>query len=426
MPTTATLNQGLPCLDWYLMPESFSAPLVESAIEEYGLTAGQTILDPFSGAGTTVVTASLHNLNAVGVEVNPFLCFATRVKIRFSYDLNSLQQDVGQVLAAAEPKLAALSLAPPLFPRETTVRESQIEYLAVSPPDMPRLYKWMSPRVVNKVLVLKGYIQRVERQAHRDFCRLALGAILRPVSNMKLTPHAFGSRKVKEDAPVYDLFAAKVRKMLADLQTVSRWDNGPGKTSVIEADVRNQPWDTADTRLLPADLAVTSPPYLNNLDYTMQTRMELFFLDFIRDMKELRSLRKRMVVSDAKAMYKDTKDHETVKGFDSVQTIVEQLRERHKDKNWGWDYAFMTAQYVGGMYRTLESVWSLLKSGSRFLLVLGESAHSGILVPVPAIVGELGEAVGYDLEEVRVLRTRRSSSHKFTLAESMVVLCKPA
>ncbi len=426
MPTTAALNQGLPCLDWYLMPESFSAPLIADAIQEYGLKPGRTLLDPFSGAGTTVVTSSLCGLNGVGIEVNPFLCFASRVKVRFDYDLDDLRRDVDLVLAAAEPRLAALSLAPPLFPRNTFVGESSALYTAAPPPDMPRLYKWMSPRVVDKVLALKECIGRIERPAHRDFCRLALGAILRPVSNMKLTPHAFGSRQVKEDAPVYSLFAAKVRKMFADLQDVAQWDNELGERHIIEADVRNLALENIGTQLLPADLGITSPPYLNNLDYTMQTRMELFFLDFVSDMEELRELRKRMVVSDAKAMYKDIKDHEIVQTFDSVQTVVEQLRERHKDKNWGWDYAFMTEQYFGGLYRALERVWSLLKDGSRFLLVLGESAHSGILVPVPTIVGELGEAVGYELEDIRVLRTRRSSSHKFTLTESMVVLRKPA
>ena len=41
----------------------------------------------------------------------------------------------------------------------------------------------------------------------------------------------------------------------------------------------------------------------------MQTRLELFFLDFVKDMNDLRALRKRMIVSDAKAMYKKIKDH---------------------------------------------------------------------------------------------------------------------
>jgi hypothetical protein len=174
------------------------------------------------------------------------------------------------------------------------------------------------------------------------------------------------------------------------------------------------------------DLAVTSPPYLNNLDYTMQTRMELFFLDFVHDMAGLRKLRKRMVISDAKAMYKEIKDHTLVETFSSIQSVVAQLEEKHKDKNWGWNYAFMTAQYFGGMLRMLQSVQPLLKSGGRFWLVLGESSHSGVFVPVPKIVGELAQTVGYELEEMRVLRKRRSSSHKFELCESTVVLRKPA
>ncbi|MGD9100657.1 MAG: DNA methyltransferase, partial [Anaerolineae bacterium] len=81
---TAALNQGLPCLDWYLMPESFSAPLIRSAIDEYKLKPGQTVLDPFSGTGTTVLTAMLHGLNGIGIEVNPFLCFAARIKTHFA------------------------------------------------------------------------------------------------------------------------------------------------------------------------------------------------------------------------------------------------------------------------------------------------------------------------------------------------------
>jgi hypothetical protein len=74
--------------------------------------------------------------------------------------------------------------------------------------------------------------------------------------------------------------------------------------------------------------------------------------------------------------------------------------------------------------RALEAVHPLLKAGARFLLVVGESAHSGILVPVPDLIAELGELAGYRKEDVRVLRTRRSSSHKLSLKESTVVLRK--
>jgi len=417
---TAALNEGLPCLDWYLMPESFSAPLIESAISEYKLIPGQTVLDPFSGSGITALTAKLYGLNGVGIEVNPFLCFAARVKTHFEYDLSALAQDLEMLLSCTAPRLAELSLNPPLFPPDIAIKETPAVYQVESPPDMPRLYHWMSPRVVDKVMILKSFIQTIENRRHYEFARLALAAILRPVSNMKLTPHAFGSRVKKEDAHVYDAFNAKIRKMYADLKILAGWEGPFGETAVIEQDVRTVA--AMEHPLLPADLAITSPPYLNNLDYTMQTRMELFFLDFVQDMAGLRELRKRMMVSDAKAMYKDVKDHELIRSFPSIQTITSQLEEKHKDKNWGWNYAFMTAQYFGGMLRMLQSVRPLLKPGANFWLVLGESSHSGVVVPVPKIVGELAEAVGYKLEEIRVLRKRRSSSHNFELCESTVVL----
>jgi len=422
MPTTAVLNYERSFFDWYLMPESFSAPLVEEAIEEHGLKTGQIILDPFSGTGTTILAAKFQGLNGVGIEVNPFLCFAARVKTHLDYNLQSLEADINLVLKEAEPRLARLSLNLPLFSSETTVRETTPEY-PLPTPQMPRLYKWMSKRVVEKVMELKGSILLLPPGPHRDLCLLALAAILRPVSNMKLTPHAFGSRVEKKDAPVFNAFLKKIKKMFADLEQAQAWEVQFGTTDVIESDIRCS--GNIDHSLLPADFVITSPPYLNNLDYTMQTRLELFFLDFVKDMNELRKLRKRMIISDAKAMYKDIKDHEMIASFPSVQSIVEQLRERLKDKNWGWDYAFMTAQYFGGMYRTLRQVRDLIKPGARLIVVVGESAHSGVFVPVPKIIGELGMAVGYELEETRILRTRRSSSHKFSLAESAVVLRKP-
>jgi hypothetical protein len=82
----------------------------------------------------------------------------------------------------------------------------------------------------------------------------------------------------------------------------------------------------------------------------------------------------------------------------------------------------MTRQYFGGLYRVLAGAKPRLRPGARFVLVVGESSHSGIKVPVPALLGELGESLGYTLAEIRVHRTRRSSSHAHVLEESSVVL----
>lgn len=427
--STAILNQGLHVHDWYLMPESYSEPLIVEAIERFGISPGDTILDPFSGTGTTVLTAILKGINGIGLEVNPFLAFVSRVKFDWDIDINLFKISLLDFLNETRPLLRSLTVNQDLFDLHVSdIQVNQVRSRAMtiiaetSEPDMPRLYKWMTKVVVQKILILRHMIEQRIPKRLQPYFLLALASILRPVSNMKLTPHAFGSNSRKEDAPVFDLFVQKIHKMYSDLEYLNSLDCLHGKGDIIECDVRSA--NNILHPFCPVSLVITSPPYLNNLDYTMQTRMELFFLRFVENMTGLRNLRKAMVVCDAKAMYKDIKDSEEVAKIGSIQKIADSLREMHKGRNWGWDYAFMTTQYFGGMLRTLRAIKSLLKRHAHFVLIVGESAHSGIKVPVPDIIAELGELAGYAFEEINIIRRRRSSSHNYELCESEVILRK--
>lgn len=425
LSSTAVLNYGLRVHDWYLMPEAYSEPLIVDAIERFGMGIGDTILDPFSGTGTTVVTAVLRGINGIGLEINPFLCFASHVKLNRGVDLRDFKLSLGCVLNEAEPLLKSLSVEQDLFTRSLSSEVGQRARTILSKlnePYMPRLHKWMARAVVEKILILRYLIETIVPTSVRPHFLLALASILRPVSNMKLVPHAFGSNIQKKDAPVYELFAQKITKICEDLEYLQGVGYSAGKGRILHRDARSV--NAIGNSMLPASLAVTSPPYLNNLDYTMQTRMELFFLRFVNSMEELRDLRKAMVTCDAKAMYKDVRDSEEVTSIQSIQKIATDLRRVHEGKNWGWDYAFMTTQYFGGMFKVLKSVKPILKRQARFMLIVGESAHSGIKIPVPDILAELGERAGYRFEEINVLRRRRSSSHSYELCESEVILRK--
>jgi hypothetical protein len=400
--TTALLNQNTPFFDWYLMPEAYSAPLVQEAIEEF-MPQGGTVLDPFCGTGTTLLAARNMGHTAVGIEVNPFLCFASRVKTRLDFDLPRLREQCGALVAGARGGLDGADTGP----------------LAELLPRMPRLDQWMSRPVALKVVALRERIYDTVDEDLREVPLLALASVLRGVSNMKLSPHAFGSRALKHDAPVLQAFEGRLAKMLADIEGLEA-ARGLAASSVIEGDSRAL--GGLEHPFLPAELAVTSPPYLNNLDYTMQTRMELFFLGFVQTMDGLKQLRKRMMICDAKAMYRDIEDWRRVSEVPSIREVAARIDDKLGGKGWGWDYGHMTRQYFGGILRTLESTGAMLEQGARFVLVVGESAHSGVLVPVPDLIAELGELAGYAPEDVRVLRTRRSSSHRIGLKESAVVL----
>jgi hypothetical protein len=139
-------------------------------------------------------------------------------------------------------------------------------------------------------------------------------------------------------------------------------------------------------------------------------------------MEELKGLRKRMMICDAKATYRDIEDWQRVEEVGSVREVARLIDDRLGDRGWGWDYGRMTRQYFGGLLRAMEAVRPMLAPGAPLVMIVGESAHSGILVPVPDMTAELGRLAGYTNSEVRLLRTRRSSSHAFSLKESAVVL----
>jgi DNA modification methylase len=424
MLTTATPNKNKLVHDWYMMPEAYSGKLIEDVLKRFGLPKSSTILDPFNGTGTTTVIAKLQGMTGIGVEVNPFLCFAAEMKTHWNYDLPRLRQDIDGLLKRIRPQIVHLrGPQPTLFDEKDDPNTPQIE---CELPNMPRLFRWICERAVAKVLLIKREIAAIENPAHRQLALLGLAGIIRSVSNMKLTPHAFGGREPKTDAPVYQEFETKVLKIIRDLELLQQ-RNDYGKVHIIRGDARRIGELLPPRNFVDLDFAVTSPPYLNNLDYTMQTRMELFFLEFVASMNDLKRVREQMVVCDAKGIYKDSNDTQALTGAarEKVVAVANAIGEKLKGRVWGWDYPRMTTEYFGGMARVFQGVHAVLKRGARFVVVVGASSHMGVLVDVPVLLGDVAKEVSFDVEGIEVMRVRRSSSHRHELKECAVILRKP-
>ena len=87
--------------DWYRFVLSFPPHLVREYICNFGLSEDSTLLDPFCGTGTTVLEAKLNHIRGIGLEANPFPCFATSVKLDWSIDPDLLLEGSQRVAQAA-------------------------------------------------------------------------------------------------------------------------------------------------------------------------------------------------------------------------------------------------------------------------------------------------------------------------------------
>ena len=96
-----------PAHDWYRFVLCFPPHLVREYIERFGIRAGQLVLDPFCGTGTTLVECKKRGIPSVGIDASPMLAFAGRVKVDWAVDPDRLLQHAQKVGTATLRKLEA-------------------------------------------------------------------------------------------------------------------------------------------------------------------------------------------------------------------------------------------------------------------------------------------------------------------------------
>src|SRR5829696_8400256 len=87
---TPQLLKEKPVHRWYTFPHSFTCELVHELIEEWGLRRNTCILDPFAGAGTTLLAAKEKEVPATGYDLSPLAVMASSTKIA-NYSLRRLE-----------------------------------------------------------------------------------------------------------------------------------------------------------------------------------------------------------------------------------------------------------------------------------------------------------------------------------------------
>ena len=197
--------------DWYRFVLSFPPHLVRSYLRDFGLSSGQTVLDPFCGTGTTLVEAKKNGLRAVGLEANPFAHFASSVKTDWAINGAELAQQARDIAAQAKQMLAAQGLSDrqpfEKLPDNLALRGLETEAAQLI------LTNSISPLPLHKTLVLLDCLERHTEQPHYRHARLALGnALVFQFSNLHFGPEV-GVGKPKIDYPVVPAWLAEVEGM---------------------------------------------------------------------------------------------------------------------------------------------------------------------------------------------------------------------
>jgi DNA modification methylase len=176
-----------------------------------------------------------------------------------------------------------------------------------------------------------------------------------------------------------------------------------------------------------SDFIFTSPPYPNDMEYIHQTRLELHLMGFVDKAKDLTKLKKQMISSSVKLVYKENEIQKTngLK-YEGVRNVCSDLDKTLEGKNWGWNASDMTAQFFGGMAQVIQNWSAHLAPNGTAAVVIGDSAFNGIKVSTDTLLAEVAKKNGFVCDGIEVFRSRWNTKHDIELRESVVLLRKVA
>jgi DNA modification methylase len=404
--------------DWYRFVLSFPPHLVRDYFKKFGLNQKSVVLDPFCGTGTTLVEAKLAGMKAVGLEGNPFPQFASSVKTDWNLDPNELSSQAQRI---AKDVLAVLK-SQGIDDNFTVDDPEDLELKRLEPKtEKLILTNSISPLPLHKTLVLLECLRQFEEERFYRHALLALGsALVFKISNLHFGPEV-GVKNPKVDVPVVSNWLLEIEKMANDLRRVT------GKVfpeaDVYLTDARN--FHAIEPNSI--DAVITSPPYPNEKDYTRTTRLESVLLGFINSREELRELKKRLVRSNTRGIYKEDDDDKWVSDFPEIQRIADDIEKRRIElgKNSGFERLYPRAAklYFGGMAKHLSELRHVLRPGAQLAYVVGDQAsYLRVMIRTGQILGDIAQKLGYELVGIDLFRTRLATATKEQLREEVVVL----
>lgn len=358
-------SKGRPQLDgprFHPFPARMPVWLAQDIVESLTST-GETVLDPLVGSGSTATASLRAGRNVVGVDIDPMACMLSRVATT-PYDRDAATKRLERLLDRAKKRAG----------RGLNVAAVRNEFDA----DAQEFLKyWFPPLSQKQLFALTTAAAAIPADEYRDLAWIALSSlIIAKSAGVSYALDISRSRPHKvEDKPTpkpFELWRRRLGTLVARLPFGTE-DPPAAGAQIVRADARSLPINDASI-----ELVVTSPPYLNAIDYMRTHKFSLLWMG--HELSALRSIRSKMVGTE--------------RGMYSPDSLPEHLETTIVDTIDDSSRLALVRRYLSDMRRVLLEINRVLKPGGAAIVALGPSLLSREAPDAGAIIGDLAKEVG--------------------------------
>jgi DNA modification methylase len=307
------------------------------------------ILDPMAGSGTSLVIARAQGHQAIGCDTDPLAVMIAR---SWCSDVSSVEfpQHARSVLDEAVKKAKELNPATAYPHRADDETKQFIDF-------------WFDDNCRIQLTALSRCISQVNKSDEKNLLWTAFSRLIitktKGASLAMDVSHSRPHRKY-EKAPInpFDKFLSSVNYII---KKAPFRDNTAQLAPAIVARGDARSLSFKDNTI---DMVITSPPYLNAIDYMRGHKLSLVWMGY--SIRSLRSVRSSNIGSE---------NSTSLTATDEIQNILKKLGNID---NLQSKYRNMILRYLDDINLTLSECRRVLKDNGQAIFVIGNSAINGV------------------------------------------------
>ncbi|MDH6260006.1 hypothetical protein M2427_003940 [Bradyrhizobium sp. BR13661] len=381
---------------WAYTYTGYSVDFAIQALLRLGVTRKAMVLDPFVGSGTSLLACSLLGCGGHGVDISPFSLLLSRSRIAWRPDERLVFKYLKTKSSTHEDRHSSKDV---LRPNDASYVEGVVQAIckgrSVTPQTLWRkLMNDTTGRFDSEVVALLS---------------MALGA--RDSTRLEKGSNPIWYRRVESQT---ESSQASLRISAANwAKTISHDLLSAPEAGRKDITIQQHDFTTLKTTKR-YDLCLTSPPYMNRLDYVVAHLPELSVLQHLIPFN-LDQLRSDMIGTTRAVRKYHTEQTEgwgdrCRETLNSIYNHASYASQRY--------YYHIHADYFRRLSATILQLARLMKDRAEGIVVLQDSFYKDIKIPTPQICAEMLNNAGF---ESSIVRTTSVKAHMGRLSPAQTL-----